>query len=1300
MWLAMSPQQVSQVPNGSSDASRPSLPTFESVAHRPGSREDRPESSASGSRRSPSLGGSKERSSLRHSLSSMANASGNTEVNGDHQHSRRASHRSSGGFLLGSIGHSTRVPQLLTKTPEDPKGKRKSEGIQLSVPKRRVRHAQTHSRGSLTGSPLATEVHPENVPQAQNGSGGLIAGTNTRHSMSRSRPGTRSSGGSSGQHLEIHRPPPPTFGYDTDPSQIVNMALSLSEARRRQASIKRYVSNDQHGRRIISTASSNPNRDRVPSASIAPYLTPPRPASTSISTNGITDTNVVDQQQQRDQDSSPSEAMGVDSPSLLDEPEISEATAARVERARIYFELAYEHRRLLPHLPPVRRPKASVRPPDLESQTKAYNPLQYIRNRKLRIWDKTTINAEAEGWHDVEKVRKWVDTVIETHHEPRNDPSEIVRLPHISHSESHPDDSDQEGSKSRPPTQPNEQPKPRRPRSDWIMNPGDMLADCFWMEQGMNKMKTRDRNNNQIYPPDTHFRFSGWRNRTPLDVPANLQQPTPPPEEEEVYEEELPLHSPAPDLPTFKSAHHTFGRGPHSKKRGKIKDSFAGMEENGNRRKGLRLFMDDSSDESGSDRSPGASGGEKQRGRKRLARKRQQKHNSSESPGNPLSSSNAKDSFFSRALSPSPKSQPSSAPNSNRASLEHPGFGRWKRDAVKGNTPRSRSQNRAEYGRQDSSTKFPSFHDRPRSSGEYDSTAPNSPVAIVWPSIAINLESPPQSRSPSPSKKKTSILNPFRDKPYGKHDKVDATDFADLSQAGSRQPSFEDKQLSDYSPTASRGTSPMTRGQSPLSKRVSVSTQGDPVPMPGDHRDSTASRVSTRSTVPSNEHSKIRGIFKGGRIAELVGNEVTRVSDFIWKREPPPGYRRGSNDTVSTVSDGEPDHEGDGHANGDVYKTPPRPRIRSRRASTLSSKNELLTSPVSSKSPPSGERPKYNNPNLPSFTSPFERDKGAQDKKQQALLSPTASSEDRDHISRLAAEHRSASRSPRMDKLAPPKLDTGRATGPGGLDRRSSYGFGANLDLSPSRDASDKYNSAISEVGPGFDRGMTTSGLTKAGKMSIAPQVDESRQVARRNIERATALLLCSAVKAREIGRRADMPRKQTPKYLSETMALDGSDHHHVDLSLVSRREEHVVAARIIMSRLSTQAAAFDERMRRFSSTTAPALHTELQRLEDLVDNKMTPRVRLSADEAGELSMKLSTTSTLAVKGLNDTLDGAFRRRRRGPIRWFRRLWYASIEYTVVSLLWGIWAVVSLIRIVLAVFRGTTRTVRWLFWID
>ena len=1279
----------SSIPHGvdeSSETPRQALPSFEPVNPRPDSRDGRPESSVSGSKRSRSHGGSKssERLPDRNSPSSTPTRTPEIKTNGDRRQSRRTSQRSSGGFLLGSIGPSSRIPRLSAISPEDPKGKRKSEDGGLSIPKRRARNVQAQSRSSLTSSPLATEVRPENVQQreGENGNGRLIPGTDIRHSTSSTRPITMSSTGSSGQHLEIKRPTPPSFGYDTDPSQIVSMALSLGEARRRQASVRRSVSTDQHGKRVISTASSAGDRSRIPTGSISQRLTPNRPVSVSLSSNARPETPHSAGQEQTGSPSSPEDAMDIDGADEWHEPQMSDATAARVQRARTFFELAYEHRRLLTHLPPIRRPGMISKSNDPDSYTKAYNPLQYIRNRKLRIWDKTTFNAEAEDWHDVDKVKKWVDTVLDSHRETRHDPSEIVRLPLLSHAESYMSDKNANGTNDQAPMPPIEPPKPRRPRSDWVTHPGDMLADCFWMEQGMNKIKIKDRDNNQIYPPDTQFRFSGWRNRTPVDVPLNLQQPTPPPDDDD-YDEEgrRGSQSPAPELPTFKSAHHTDDRGIYRRKKSKLKASLAARKDESGQRKGLKLFMDDTSDGSGSDRSPGASDGEKQRGRKRSSRKRLQKHSSSRSPGaDPLTTTQTKDSIF---TSSNERSTPSTAPNSNRASIDHSRFGRY--------------LHRGHHGRQESSTKFPSFHDQPRTSGEYESTAPSSPTANTWPSIAINLESPPHSRSPSPSKKKSSILNPFRDRSQARNERIDATDFADLSQANSRQTSGEDKHHSDVSPTASRGTSPMTRGTSPLSKRVSQSKPVDVVPVEADRHGSTVSRISSKSAGPPNDHGKIRGFFKGGRIAEIVGNEVSRVGEFVWKRDIPAGYRRrGSTSTASTLSHNDSDYEDTGHVNGDVYKTPKRPRMRSRRASTISStKGEEFTSPVSSKSPPSGERPKYNNPNLPSFTSPFERDKESQDQKQQTLLTPTISPENRDHIARLAAEHRSASRSPRLNKLAPPKLDTGAT--PSGIERMDSYGFGESLGRTRSQDASDRYNEAIKEVGPGASRAMMTSGLAEA---SVKPEDAEPENVTRRDIDRASALLICSAVKAREIGRRAELPRRQPSKYLLETMAADGEAHPHIDLSLVSRREEHVVAARIIMSRLSTQAAAFDDKMKRFSATTVPALHMELQTMEDVVENKMTPRVRKSADEAGELSMKLSSTSTLAVKGLNDAIDLAFRRRRRGPIRWVRRLWYISIEYAVVSLLWGIWAVVTLIRVFLAIFTGTINVIRWLLWID
>jgi len=82
------------------------------------------------------------------------------------------------------------------------------------------------------------------------------------------------------------------------------------------------------------------------------------------------------------------------------------------------------------------------------------------------------------------------------------------------------------------------------------------------------------------------------------------------------------------------------------------------------------------------------------------------------------------------------------------------------------------------------------------------------------------------------------------------------------------------------------------------------------------------------------------------------------------------------------------------------------------------------------------------------------------------------------------------------------------------------------------------------------------------------------------------------------------------------------------------------------------------------------------------------------------LSMKLSTNSNLAVKELNDTVEVAFRRKRRGPIRFFRKAWFAGIEWTVVGLLWLIWAVVSVIQGIMGLGRGLGKGVRWLFWVD
>jgi hypothetical protein len=817
--------------------------------------------------------------------------------------------------------------------------------------------------------------------------------------------------------------------------------------------------------------------------------------------------------------------------------------------------------------------------------------------------------------------------------------------------------------------------RPRRPRSDWVTHPGDLIADCFWLEQGSNKRKILDRDNNTIYPPDIELRYSDWRRRTPADIPLNLQQPASSAEQiDSIGESREPLN-PVSQLPTFKSAHHD-----HSshRKRSKFKDSLAAADDGG-LAKGLKVFMDDS-DSSGSsvlsdDDSAGA-----ERGRRRLRKRHRQQDIS------PM------------AHPPTPPARPSEAnasdgsPANPRRSSKQPSHdhgiskvGRFlKREShSKATTPNNRSKTRAEHDRHHSINRFPTAEEQPRSSAEYDTTAPNSPVHPTWPSIAINLESPPQSRSPSPAKRHLpAILKPLQR--HHKHDAVQTTDFGNLSKRSSITTGGDSKPEVQSS-EQSRGTSPMTRGQSPMTKQESSAGNATAPELHG------VSRVSTKSTIPS-DHSKIRGIFKGGRIAELVGHEVSRVGDFIWKKDPPPGYRRRSSQSdqsgYETDSEVEP-------MNGTVVKTPGAMLVRSRSSTIESRKSDY--SPETNKSSASPrDQPRYNIPNLPSFTSPFDRDREEQQKKL-SLLTPDDS---HDHISRQAAEHRSASRSPRLDRLAPPRLNTGsRSASPVPADSSADDKLGLALRLTRSQDASEKLNSALHGPGSSSLAAMRSrqSGLDLS-QISTRDLDGESPYVHWRDIQRAASFIYSSAVKAKEIVRRCEAPRDK-PVHLLQ--ALGGKTSlMQSSFGTVRAKEEHVVAAQLIMSNMSKYSGTFDETLQHFTGTVAPNLHRSLQELEDLIDNKMTPRVRTSADEAGELSIKLASTSTLAIKSVNEAIDAALRQRRRGPVRWIRRAWYASIEYTVVSLLWLIWAIVSLVRGVLAVFSGTMKITRWILWLD
>lgn len=1299
-------------PAPATEHARRSLPTFQSI-------DSLPLTKSNGSRRSESpdhphlldrlsFGASS-------SIASDRDSKGKDKEKEKENDSRRSFNRSSGGFLLDSVSNSHRLPKAsIPPSRKSTRAKRYSEDSELSLPKRRH---NDNNPSTFRSSPLATEVKQDPIIHNASSLDHLLPGTDVRRSMSSSKYGSRLTGSpaSSSQVVEINRSPLANVGYDHDPAQIVNMALTLSEGRRRLASGRRYVSTEQGERRVISTGTTNSTRDTVRRKSIAPFLASNRQSSRNRSpkpsfTASYVDPGALTKEQPHEPNSTLLDGGSEGDMDFTDI--ISPATAARVEKAKLFFELAHEHRRLLPHLPPLRRPGSHITSQVPEAMQKAYNPLQYVRNRKLRIWEKTPIDGEAEGWHDIQKVRSWVDAVVSSNSQTQHDPDECIRLPPLGQQADETDLDDQDDvpddvKKSTSPRLPDQfHPKPIRPRSDWVTHPADLIADAYWLEQGMNKSKIQDRDNNLIYPPNTQFKFSGWRNKTPVHIPTILQQPSPPVSEHEEPESQPP--SALPELPTFKSAQHKHKTGRHSRRRDRLKDTLQikDASSSGDRSKIRRKLFPDSSDTDFSDTSSSSDNGAPERGRKRLRRRRHRSRNSDDISPTKTNPTKTKHKSSADSHVRADSSPGSSVPNSNRSSVDHPALNKLLRDNFKkiSSRPQSRIRDRSPSASSKKGRTRPSLENErpPRASTEYDTTtAPSSPAAVEWPGIAINL-SPPPSRSTSPMRKqRSSLLHPFHRK-HKDHDHISTTDFAHVIPS---QPVSDAEKQSDPSQD-SRGASPMSRGLSPLSKnRIHTTLPEDLAPQSSnDNRLSSAIKVSTRSTVHTgSDYSRIRGIFKGGRIAELVGNEVSRVGDFIWKREIPGPYRhRTSASDTSIRSYPGSDHEQERHEEGALLKTPP-PLLTRSRSSTISSTKSDQPSPMHTRtSPPSNERPKYNNPNLPSFTSPFQRDREVQERKQ-ALLTPGAAvaQDSSDHLSRNTDETRASSRSPRL-RMELPKLDTTKASTPADPSRRKSYGFSQALDLSRSRDASNLFNNAIAPV-----TGLTTLHPTRSASELMKNDQNEQGQdqpdlthVTWRDIRRAEALLYSSTVKAREIGRRAEDPHTHAPKFLVDSFTPENLNLHSIKPFRVKRREEHVVAAKNITETLEKYSSAFNYKLHSFTAALVPTLHRQLQLLEDSVENTLTPQVRITADAAGELSIKLTTGSTLAVKSLNDSIDAAFRRRKRGPFRVVRKIWFASIEWGVVGLLWFIWAIVSFFQAILGTFRFVGKTARWLLWID
>ena len=295
-------------------------------------------------------------------------------------------------------------------------------------------------------------------------------------------PSIAESGPSSSQDTQVPQPesPPP---LDVESAQIVDMALRISQSRR--AASQRVVSQQTPPRLapLPDTAGGVGSlRQHLLQQRKVSRTGSPRPRGASTLRHALDSFDVTAQDGSY-------------------RYHISRSTLARVQRAKEYMELMAQYRRLLGYLPPLRT-GAGQQPPSTaasgSSQNGAggrrYDPLQYIRNRKVRARERQPLDGEAQGFKDVTQVANWVDEVAEWSIAESQAHDGVQAPPKFAPAERQKNEvpSASEGAKAAA--------KLARRRIDWLIEPADLIADAYWLEQGNNKSLIQDRHWEQLYP--------------------------------------------------------------------------------------------------------------------------------------------------------------------------------------------------------------------------------------------------------------------------------------------------------------------------------------------------------------------------------------------------------------------------------------------------------------------------------------------------------------------------------------------------------------------------------------------------------------------------------------------------------------------------------------------------------------------------------------------------------------------------------------------------------------------------------
>lgn len=1030
-----------------------------------------------------------------------------------------------------------------------------------------------------------------------------------------------------------------------DPAQLVQMALSLSESRRRHASnpialaVPSIALGAAHGSGAARLDDDTQNQRRA----------------TSLNSDSLQDSLSSRLSSQLDRQPSTGAPFSEYDNNLYT---FSPATLARAEKARRYFALADEHRRLLLLLPPlrpdanapgdsafettsslgpaqpdIRRVRSGMR--DQHELGRPYNPLQSLRDRKLRHRERMQFTTPPEQFQNTIEVAKWLEEIEAAAKSPEYRAKDnLVRLPPFASGTDNVQSVNGQGTVSHRRTD-TAGTVITRPNNDWSIDPAELLADAYWTEQGDNKTLIEDRNSRRIFPAAVRPRRNIAQHQPPLgkaslergnDVDGGKDGPAD--QGKTRHRSFLPL--PAPD----RIRHNRLTRFSRS--------ASASSESSVEGRRPLPL---------------NAEGGHENIG---PLQRHMDEIIAKDLNGESVEHSSKSPDLWDSNQPPLPRERPQQ-PENEEHEFQANGF--------------LTAPPRPQHRRSQSADGRVGSNDR--SSRSMDSFA----IADkVMPSIETDTSPPPARRSGDATHRTKSRLPLFR----------------------SRSKDRTDSERHDFAASPDDERWRQTDGPVPDSTRFSI----DSVRPTEMKRLKTADSLSgsmqraTRTNTESGGSVKEPGSAVGrflrrGRLGDIVRNERSRFGDRIRGRarngeEFPPdvsGVMSEPSDEEGSVSD--PIKVG---TSADESEASPRGSPERKR----------------SKSPTPKSRTRYHIPNLPSFKTSSARD---------SQLATILSSDSDDHISRQQADLRYRNRSPRFERLAPPRInlpadergesafhdvDTNRSDAAD--ERRKSYGF-----LSPAFRYQSRGGSRTSLGQPGRAGGMPVtvpanfqSQSTRShrnwsisdNRISADQPAEKKQKIGARDVARVRALLLASGIKARELTRRLNAPSAIPPAFLEE--AAETSCVPLSSMQRVPQKEEHLLAARLLSSHLDAVLDDLRDRFDAFQSQALPALTSRHEALRDKASENLTHLVHNTSDAADAFNIELGTQATLRTKQIDDAVDAILRLRRR-QFRLLRRAGFKLLEWMVLGLLWWVWFIVVCFKTVRRIVVGILGLLRWLF---